>query len=364
MSHGKIHRVELGNFSRNEVALIGTTCQNIEQVFNELSDILSISKLVYVDGNHQENKKESASNLVIGGEDCILKTNRNWSKFESAFALNEFDLAVINGNHFQANNQIVFCDESKRGSLERRVSELTNVMAIVALDKNDDLPEYIKTLVPNFSSLPIIRSSAELALWIQKIFLNSPILEGLVLAGGRSVRMGEDKSQIEYHGIPQWQYLSMSLEDLGMQVNVSCRAEQQELFSRKGMNLVLDKVMDFGPMGGLISAFMNDSSKAYLTVASDLPNVNSAFLFELISQRDPSAFATAFINSEKGWPEPLITIWEPRSFLRIMQFVGVGITCPRKVLMNSPIKLIEPSDQRFLLNVNNPDERDKVLFAK
>jgi molybdopterin-guanine dinucleotide biosynthesis protein A len=364
MSHGKIHRVELGYFSRNELALLGTTCQNIEQVFNELSLALSNSKLVYVDGNHQENKRESASSLVIGGEDCHLKSNRNWSKFESAFALNEFDLAIINGNHFPAKNQIVFCDETKRGSLERRVSELTNVMAIVLLDLNGDLPEYVKTLVPNFSSLPIIRSNAELALWVQNRFLQAPPLEGLILAGGKSVRMGEDKSQIEYHGISQWQYLSMSLEDMGIQVNISCRTEQQEKFSRKGVNLVLDKVMDFGPMGGLISAFMNDSSKAYLTIASDLPNVNSAFLFELISQRDPSTFATAFINDEKGWPEPLITIWEPRSFLRIMQFVGVGITCPRKVLMNSPIKLIEPSDQRFLLNVNNPEERDKVLFGK
>jgi molybdopterin-guanine dinucleotide biosynthesis protein A len=151
---------------------------------------------------------------------------------------------------------------------------------------------------------------------------------------------------------------------LGLPLHISCREDQQEIFSRKGANLLLDRVKDIGPIGGLISAFMHDSSKAYLTIACDLPNVNSAFLFELISQRDPSAFATAFVNSEKGWPEPLITIWEPRSFLRIMQFVGVGNTCPRKVLMNSPVKLIEPSDQRFLLNVNNPEERDKVLFAK
>jgi hypothetical protein len=26
--------------------------------------------------------------------------------------------------------------------------------------------------------------------------------------------------------------------------------------------------------------------------------------------------------------------------------------------------LIEPSDQQFLLNVNSPEERDRVLFSK
>ena len=34
---------------------------------------------------------------------------------------------------------------------------------------------------------------------------NIPALKGLVLCGGFSTRMQEDKSRIDYHGVPQWQ---------------------------------------------------------------------------------------------------------------------------------------------------------------
>lgn len=364
MSHGKTDKVKLGNFCRNEVAFYGTTCDAVEQLFGFLSQVHVKNQLVYIDGDHQDKRDVGSSELVVGLEEVRLKSNRNWSKFDYAISSNEYDLAIVNGNHFQASSQIVVCDKSKQGSLERRIDELTNVKAIVNLDSSEEIPDFVKSCVPNFSALPLINSTEELALWIQRTYLMPPAIEALVLAGGKSSRMGQDKSQIEYHGIPHWQYLSLCVEDLGLPLNISCREDQMQNFERKGANLISDKVQEMGPIGGLISAFMKDSSKAYLTIASDLPNVNSAFLYELISQRDPSKFATAFVNKEKGWPEPLITIWEPRSFLRIMQFVGLGNTCPRKVLMNSPVKLIEPSDQQFLLNVNNPEERDRVLFSK
>lgn len=364
MSHGKLDRVGLGNFYRNEVAFLGTTCEKMEHIFDSLNAILSKNKLIYIDGDHSETNEQSSSRLVIGTTEVNCKSNSNWSKYDFEFALNTFDVAIVNGNHFQASKQIVFCDESKRGSLERRAKELTDVRAIYMFEGLSEIPDYIKTLVPNFLTLPILRNNTELAMWIQKTILVPPFLEALILAGGRSVRMGEDKSKIEYHGIPQWKYLSMCFEDLDIPVNISCREDQQSEFTREGVNLIIDRVSDVGPIGGLMSAFMKDSSKAYLTVACDLPYVNSKFLFELISQRDTSCLATAFSNSEKGWPEPLISIWEPRSFLRIMQFVGVGNTCPRKVLMNSPIKLIEPSDQKFLINANSPEDRNRIIFSK
>jgi len=364
MSHGKIHKVDLGNFSRNEIAFIGTTCHKIEDTFDEISRLLTNNKLFFIDGNHQETDREIASKLVVGDTGVHLNSNRIWSRFDYAFEANSFDLTIVNGNHFPAKNQIVFCDETKRGSLERRAPELTCVKAIVNLDGTNNVPDYIKDLVPNSTEIPVLKNIEDLAFWIKNTLLIPPALEALILTGGRSVRMGEDKSQIEYHGIPQWQYLVKCFKDLGMPVNISCREDQQENYKKSEVNLIFDRVNELGPIGGIMSAFMLDSSKAYLTIASDLPNVNSTFLSELISKRDCAANATAFANNEKGWPEPLITIWEPRSFSRIMQFIGVGNTCPRKVLMNSQIHLIEPSDNRYLLNVNHPEERDRVHLSK
>ena len=54
------------------------------------------------------------------------------------------------------------------------------------------------------------------------------------------------------------------------------------------------------------------------------------------------------------FPEPLITIWEPRSYPTLMQFLTQGYSCPRKVLMNSDIQLVVPEFPEELTNVNHP----------
>lgn len=84
--------------------------------------------------------------------------------------------------------------------------------------------------------------------------------------------------------------------------------------------------------------------------------VDDGVIKELLSRRSVKHAATAFLNQETGFAEPLITIWEPKSYMRMVQFEAIGYTCPRKVLINSNTLLIEPKHPEKLCNVNTPDE--------
>jgi len=84
-------------------------------------------------------------------------------------------------------------------------------------------------------------------------------------------------------------------------------------------------------------------------------------LQQLIAQRDPSKIATAFYNSDTDFPEPLITIWEPKSYPILLHFLSLGYSCPRKVLINSDVKVVRLMDESVLVNVNTEEER-KVHF--
>jgi molybdenum cofactor guanylyltransferase len=64
----------------------------------------------------------------------------------------------------------------------------------------------------------------------------------------------------------------------------------------------------------------------------------------------------AFLNPTSEFPEPLISIWEPKSYQTALSFLGQGISCPRKVLINSDTHLITVSNPTALMNVNTPDE--------
>ena len=81
----------------------------------------------------------------------------------------------------------------------------------------------------------------------------------------------------------------------------------------------------------------------------------------LIKNRNPSAIATAYRSPASGFPEPLVAIWEPKSYPILLQFLAQGYSCPRKVLINSPVHVIDAPNSDVLMNVNTPDEVDLVL---
>jgi molybdopterin-guanine dinucleotide biosynthesis protein A len=71
--------------------------------------------------------------------------------------------------------------------------------------------------------------------------------------------------------------------------------------------------------------------------------------------------ATAFYDPEGIFPEPLLTIWEPRSYATLLQFLSWGYSCPRKALINSDVKLLTLDDTTELRNVNDPEAYNEVL---
>src|SRR5574338_179742 len=80
-------------------------------------------------------------------------------------------------------------------------------------------------------------------------------INGLVLSGGFSSRMGEEKGLIRYHGFPQYQYAMQLLRQYCHRVYLACRPEQQHLFP--GINIITDKdrYAGHGPISGILSAF-------------------------------------------------------------------------------------------------------------
>jgi molybdopterin-guanine dinucleotide biosynthesis protein A len=187
-----------------------------------------------------------------------------------------------------------------------------------------------------------------------------PILKGLVLAGGKSQRMGEDKGAIAYHGIPQREYAARMLEPLCEETYVSCRKDQLGEIETD-FPLLADTFEGLGPFGAILSAFREDPEAAWLVVACDLPLLNEKSIRQLRQERNLSKLATAFNSPVNEFPEPLIAIWEPRAYPVLLQFLAQGYSCPRKVLINSMVALLDAEDPQVLTNVNNPEEKEQIL---
>ena len=183
-------------------------------------------------------------------------------------------------------------------------------------------------------------------------------LFGLVLAGGRSARMGHDKALLTYSdGRPQAVIAYELLQEFCRRVYLSVCTRRETLSEWPQL---VDRYEEIGPMAGILTALDEHREAAWLVVACDLPFLNRETLRQLLAARDPQRIATAFRSAHDGLTEPLCAIYEPTARARLLEFVKQGIHCPRRALINSPVHLVELADHRALDNVNDPLEYERA----
>jgi molybdopterin-guanine dinucleotide biosynthesis protein A len=370
--HADILKPKIGLFGRNEISIIGTPCGNIKKLAYEIINSLSDRyKIGYVDADHKGGDEEGIS------EKSALKYNAsleyvdkiNFHRFDTTQVIDEYqmkqrfngeDLVLVNGNHFKASSQIVVIDSKK--PLEKKLDKLTNVVMILMQEGENEVPEYLRKHLTDYVSIPKY-GMAELSMIInlvdRKMRWNVPPLKGLVLAGGKSTRMNQDKSLIDYHGKSQRIHMYDMLTQICNSGYIAIRSEQSNECDNV-VNVIADKFIGLGPYGAILSAFQMDPNAAWLITACDQPLLDKKTLDLLISKRNSSKFATAFYNPETDFPEPLITIWEPRAYARLLYFLSLGYSCPRKVLINSDIELVKLDNPSVLKNANTPQEYEEL----
>ena len=357
--HADLQKPALGKFARNEVALLGTTCEVITQWAYLLQQALAPARVVYADANHHPAESSDFMARWTDNQHHVnLDRQAAGDIIDRHLALSQTDLVVVNGNHFEASQQIIFCDPDKEASLRKRASQLTDVMAIITTSRCQSVPDYVQDILENWTDLPVFNEQniGDLIHLIQTKVLTTPPMKALIMAGGKSVRMGKDKTHIHYHGKPQFAHIYSICEEMGIEPFVSCRAEQAANFHENGFRTIADRIIDMGPLGGIASAFMHSPNHAWMVIASDVPFIDRETFSELIENRSTLHTATAFQSPFDQFPEPLIAIWEPKAFQMIMSFIGLGYSCPRKVLIQTEAKVIHAAHPEKLENVNTPDD--------
>ena len=362
--HAKLTRPRGGQFHRFEYGIIGAPCSVIQQLSSRICETLAPSyKLAFVDADHQATTADPSpysavytDKISFGRFDLI-----DQQKISERTIFNLHDGVIINGNHFNSAKQIVIINAKKRESLQRKLERLTAVELIILDEGEFEVHDFLINHLPDFHSIPVLSISniEAIAQFMRSDFEdNEPAMIGLVLAGGKSMRMGEDKGKIQYRQQSQNEYLYNLLSTHCSQVFLSIRNEQSAPAAHQVM---YDSFLGLGPYGAILSAFQRFPNNALLTLPCDAPFIDESLLANLVQHRNLQKVATCFHNPETQFPEPLITIWEPRAYPVLLQYLSMGYSCPRKVLINSPIEAIATQDNWKLFNANTQEERQWAI---
>lgn len=392
--HKNLIRRKNGIFAPNEMAILGVKCSIISDLVHQVSESLSEYNLAYFDASHaKETKENKLSTFTFHQEGNLnITTSGPVNEYVQRIQFSQFDFVFVNGNHYSGDKQIVLLHPEKEASINKRIDQITDVQFFIKLTEKIEPFQSLKDKFSNWNDIPSygIDEIEKIVDHISKIVVKTiPPIKGLVLTGGRSTRMGRDKSQLNYHGKPQKEYVKGLLEKEGIETFYSIREfsktpvaevlNEPQIIDKSSardkdfqdccpsdftdINLeamsapdeIPDTFFNLGPFGGICSAFRKDPNSAWFVLATDLPFVNQELIQLLLSKRNSSKVATAVIGKSKKFPEPLITIYEPKAYPMLLQYLAQGYSCPRKMIINSDVEIVEVADE-LIQNINTPEQ--------
>jgi molybdopterin-guanine dinucleotide biosynthesis protein A len=149
-------------------------------------------------------------------------------------------------------------------------------------------------------------------------------LSGLVLCGGLSSRMRQDKSMMMYHKAPQYMHLGHMLKLCCGNVFLSARAEQTSQYGTFPVITDHHAYANAGPLTGLLSAFHQLPNQSVLLLGCDYPYLTLTQIIELLQQRHKGYDVICFKNTDSGYAEPLIAVYEKSCIPKLKQFYASG----------------------------------------
>ena len=192
-------------------------------------------------------------------------------------------------------------------------------------------------------------------------------VSGIVLAGGRSRRLGRDKAVEPLGGKPLVRRVVDRLAEVVDQtVVVVADPEQAERLPLPDTaHIVVDAYPDCGSLGGIFTGLSAASAEWGLVVACDMPFLNPRLLRHILDRRRGHDAVVPVLD---GRPEPTHAAYskaclppmERRLRARQLKIAGFFDDVTVRLVPEVEVDEIDP-DRLSFLNVNTPDDLERAL---
>jgi len=179
----------------------------------------------------------------------------------------------------------------------------------------------------------------------------------IILAGGKSSRMGKDKALLKYKNKTFVQLLFDNLKSNFSEVIISSNNPKVKIV---GVKTIADEIKDIGPMGGLYTCLKQSNTEINFIVSVDTPFVSPKLSSEIVLKSDNYDIA---IVSLKNKLQPIIGVYKKNIIPVLEEEINAGMYKMQKFLEKTNHKIIE-LDYTFendLQNLNTQNDYDKLI---
>lgn len=184
-------------------------------------------------------------------------------------------------------------------------------------------------------------------------------ITGIVLAGGKSKRMGSDKGFVLYNGKPFIQHSIDALEPLVSEIIIVSNNPEYDIFKKKR---VADIIPDAGPLAGLYTGLHHSKTEDNLVLSCDVPLINTIVLKELINHSHEADIVQIESQDRKM---PLIALYKKKCKDQCLSLLEQGERRLRVLVAQSNTKTIRLNKilEGYTKNVNTPIELKDIINA-
>lgn len=178
------------------------------------------------------------------------------------------------------------------------------------------------------------------------------------MAGGKSSRMGTDKSFVLFDGRPMIEIVLETVAGLGAETLLITNKPDE--YKHLNLPMVGDVYPDHGPLGGIFTAVHTASHSHTLIVACDMPWLNRPLLEFMVSLRET---ADIIVPRWEKYPEPLHAIYsktclpsiEEKLQAQQLKITGFFGQVAVRFVDRTEIEQFD-EDGRSFANINSPED--------
>lgn len=180
----------------------------------------------------------------------------------------------------------------------------------------------------------------------------------IILAGGKSSRMGRDKSLLSTTNLPLIGKIVSQLEDHFQEIIIG--ANDIEKYRFLNLPVVPDREEGKGPLMGIYSTLLHSKHEINFVVACDIPDINIEYVKELIRQAKDHQIVVPTWNDGKH--EPLFAVYKRSILDNVKNLLDAG---QRKISLLFELVDVKyaplPDDIKWYKNLNTLEDYKKYI---
>jgi len=180
-------------------------------------------------------------------------------------------------------------------------------------------------------------------------------MTGIILAGGKSRRMGMEKGLANLQGQPLIQWAVSILKGVCTEILISSNSS---CYDYLGFKVVPDLHPDSGPMGGIYSCLLASKNRGNLILSCDMPFVKPEIFIHLINHIGDARVCVPWY--ERDHYEPLCGIYMKESLTDMQTFIDAKNYKLPEFFSKTNFRALSVKDiypvlpEHYFMNINGP----------